>query len=256
MTPTIELDAVYAGYGKSVTLHDVTCAMESGEIWAICGPNGSGKSTMLRVICGLLRPTSGRVRLLGGSVGDADRVGLAKKLSLVPQDVEIAFDFTAREVVEMGRTPHGSPWRGATQQDTRAVDREIERFSLEMLSSTPVNELSGGERKRVALARAFAQEPSLLLLDEPTSSLDVKHEARLFSTVKELAATSHATVVLVLHDFAAASRAASHALLLAGGRVVGAGEAATVLAKEKLSEAFGVELETREVLVAKSDPAR
>lgn len=252
MTLTIELDAVSAGYDKTVTLCGVTCAMQRGETWAICGPNGSGKSTLLRVMAGLIKPRSGRVRLLGASLDALDRGAVARTVALVPQDVEIAFEFTAREVVAMGRAPHGSAWRGATADDTRIVDREIERFFLQDLANRPVNELSGGERKRVALARALAQEPRVLLLDEPTSSLDVKNEARLFSIVDDLATTSHVTVIVVLHDFAAASRAASHALLLGDGKVVAEGDAATVLTKEKLTEVFGVELETREVLVAKT----
>lgn len=225
--------------------------MQRGETWAICGPNGSGKSTTLRVIAGLLRATSGTVRLLGVAMEELDRVTVAKKLALVPQEVEIAFDFTVREVVAMGRVPHGLGWRGATSEDERIVDRELERFSLERLASQPVNELSGGERKRVALARALTQEPSVLLLDEPTTSLDVKNEAQLFSTVRDLATEAYVTVVVVLHDFAAASRAASHALLLGGGRVVAAGDASEVLTQNRLAELFEVELELREVLVAK-----
>lgn len=254
MTPSIELDAVHVGYGKTDTLREVTCAMNAGETWAICGPNGSGKSTLLRVMAGLLFPRQGTVRLLGEAIASLDRGRIARSLAYVPQDAEIAFDFTAREVVAMGRAPHGASWRGEDTNDAKIVAREIERFALENLADRAVEALSGGERKRVALARALAQEPKVLLLDEPTASLDVKNEARLYGIVRELAETAGVTVVMVLHDFAAAQRAASHAMLLGEGQVVATGEAGATLSHERLAALFDVELETREVLVPRVVP--
>lgn len=251
MTPTLELDAVSAGYEKSDTLRGVTCALNAGETWAICGPNGSGKSTLLRVMAGLVSARSGTSKLLGEAVGALDRGRVAQVLAYVPQETEVAYDFTAREVVAMGRAPHGATWRGETDDDARIVMRALARFSLEHLADRPVDALSGGERKRVALARALAQEPRVLLLDEPTASLDVKNEARLYAIVKELAESAGVTVVMVLHDFAAARRAASHAMLLSAGAIVASGPAEQTLSRERLAEVFDVELETREVLVAR-----
>lgn len=223
--------------------------MQRGETWAVCGPNGSGKSTMLRVMSGLLRPTSGAVTLCGVKLDGLPRRDVATRLALVPQDVEVVFDFTAREVVAMGRTPYGSPWRAPSDDDRRIVDEELERFDLTRLADKPAMELSGGERKRVALARAFAQRTEVLLLDEPTASLDAKAEASFFRVLGDATRERGTTVVLVLHDFAGAARAATHAMLMRGGTVMASGAADDVLTAARLGETFGVTLERREVLV-------
>lgn len=246
----LRLDAVSAGYGNSVTLSRVTVSLQRGESWAICGPNGSGKSTLLRVMSGRLPARVGEVSFFGVPLSGLDRRAIAREMAVVPQDVDVAFDFTVREVVAMGRAPHGATWRAESVDDQRVIDRELERLDLVALADAHVHEISGGERKRVAIARALAQEPRVLLLDEPNASLDVRHEARLFSLLAELAKAG-TTVVTVLHDFAAAMRVASHAMLLAEGALLAAGDAREVLARERLAEVFGVELEERISLVAK-----
>ncbi len=236
-------------YGETVTLAGVTLSVGSGETWAVCGPNGSGKSTLLRVMAGALRPTSGHVRLFGEPIASLGRAKVARVMALVPQDTGVAFGFTVGEVVAMGRAPFGRDWRALGAEDKRVIERELARADLTAMARVPMQELSGGEQRRVALARALVQEPKVLLLDEPTASLDVRHEARFFATLSELGRAGLATV-LVLHDFAAAARTASHALLLARGHVVASGPAAEVLQRARLAEAFGVELEERSALVA------
>ena len=197
--------------------------MQRGETWAVCGPNGSGKSTMLRVMAGLLRPTSGAVTLCGVKLDGLRRPEVATRLALVPQDVEVVFDFTAREVVAMGRTPYGSPWRAPTDDDRRIVDEELERFDLTRLADKPAMELSGGERKRVALARAFARSPSLVLLDEPLSSLDEDLRAELAADVRTFVAELGVPAVYVTHGRAEARALGDRFVRLEGGRVTSAG---------------------------------
>ena len=250
--PPLAASAIVAGYGARAALSGVDLVVQAGEIWAVCGPNGSGKSTLLRVMAGGLRLERGTVRLFGEPLDD--RAKASRVMALVPQETEVAFGFTVTEVVAMGRVPtHGTSawrhWRAPTAEDTRVVEREIERAELGALRSARVDELSGGERQRVALARALAQEPKVLLLDEPTASLDVRAAAVFYRALGELRAEGLATVV-VLHDFAAADRVATHALLLAEGRTVAQGEASAVLTRQRLEGAFGVELELRPSLVA------
>lgn len=243
----LEATAIDAGYGPRPALHDVSIVVQPRETWAVCGPNGSGKSTLLRVMAGALRPLRGTLRLFGEPL--TDRAKSARVMALVPQDTEVAFGFTVREVVAMGRVPHGRHWRAPTADDARVIDRELERAELGGLRAARVDELSGGERQRVALARALAQEPKVLLLDEPTASLDVRAAATFFRALGELREEGLATVV-VLHDFAAAARLATHALLLVDGRAVAQGQAAEVLTRARLSEAFAVELGVEPSFVA------
>lgn len=239
---TVELQGVSAGYGEADVLHDVTLSVQSGHLCAVLGPNGAGKSTLVKLICGALRPRAGRVLVQGEDLAALDRPAIARKVAVVPQSVGVAFGFTVREVVMMGRAPHQGAWMRATGADTAAVDRAIEACELHDLASRPVEALSGGEQKRVAIARALAQEAPVLLLDEASAHLDVRHVIDLHELVRRELTRRELACVTVLHDLNAAARYADRVALLQRGRLVAEGTVEQVMTYRRLTEVFETEL--------------
>lgn len=217
---------------------DVTVSVAAGACTAVLGPNGSGKSTLLRLLLGTLRPSSGSVQLLGRSLETWTRRELARTVGVVPQDEEISFPITVRELVAMGRYPHLGPLEAEGPTDRRAIDAAMERCDVLSLAGRLVQTLSGGERQRARLARALAQEPRILALDEPTRALDVRHEMEILELLRDLVVDG-ATVVLVTHNLNLAARYADQLLLLDQGRVSGDGDPETVLERERLEAVYG-----------------
>ncbi len=237
----MEALAVSAGYGGDPVLDDVSVGLRKGEILAVVGPNGAGKSTLVRVLAGTLTATSGEVRLAGAALPSLARREIARRVAVVEQESTVAFGFTVREVVAMGRAPRQSGWMVASAEDEAAVERALERCELQKLGARQVNELSGGERRRVVIARALAQDPEVLLLDEAAAHLDIQHAEDFYSTA---AAESERGVacMAVMHDLTAAARWSDRVLLLAEGRVVALGPSDQVLTEAQLSATFGVAL--------------
>jgi iron complex transport system ATP-binding protein len=242
----IELSDVHVGYPHSPddVLRGVSAAVEAERLCALLGPNGSGKSTLIRVVAGLLTPRQGTVSVDGRRVDEMSREERAIRIALVPQRSEVAFGFRVREVVAMGRAPHQGALMRQTRADRDAVEAAIDVCSLEPLAERPLAELSGGEQQRVHFARALAQEPAVLLLDEAAAHLDVRHQEELFTLVRQQIRDRGMTCLAAMHDFNAALRHADDALVLEEGAVAGAGEAAEVLRPPLLSRVFGVPLET------------
>ncbi len=238
----ISLEGVTVRYGEGVpALDGVSLDVSKGEVVAVLGPNGAGKSTLLRVMAGSLAPAAGTVRLEGSDVSGLDRRGLARRVGFVTQTADVAFGFSVREVVMMGRAPHQGNWMNATEADEHAVDEAMRRLELVDLVSRHVDALSGGEQKRVAIARALAQSPSLLLLDEPGAFLDVRHQLALYDLLVELAEGGLA-VVLTMHDINAAAQYASRVALLKSGSLVAIGAIDEVLTYRRLRETFDADL--------------
>lgn len=238
----IELTGVSAGYDGSLVLHDVSLAVRPGQLCVILGPNGAGKSTLVKILCGALPPTAGRVIIAGEDLARLDRRAIARKVAVVPQIVDVAFGFTVREVVMMGRAPHQGAWMAASERDVAAVDRAIEACELHELASRPVATLSGGEQKRVAIARALAQETPVLLLDEAGAHLDVKHTIAVHELLRRELSRRDLACVAVLHDLNAAARYADRVALLQAGRIVGEGTVEEVMTYRRLTEVFETEL--------------
>jgi len=221
------------------TLDGVSFTVAPGELFGVLGPNGSGKSTLLRLLLGALGADGGRVRVLGRDLGTWGRRELARRVAVVPQHEDIAFPLSVEEMVAMGRYPHLGPWRAEGPGDRRAVREALARCDLSAVADRPVSTLSGGELQLGRLARALAQEPEVLVLDEPTVSLDLRHRMEIFGLLKQLAGPEGTTVLLVTHDLNAASRFADRLLLLDGGRQAAVGTPAQVLERETIERVYG-----------------
>jgi len=215
----IELDAVTAGYDDPV-VSDVSFAVERGELVALLGPNGVGKSTLLGTVLGLRDPLSGTVTLDGDDVMTLERTDVARRLGYVPQSESGGLPSTVFETVLTGRKPHTS-WR-PTQEDRAVVGEVLTQVGIDDLAMRPLTDLSGGQRQQVRLARALAQQPAALVLDEPTSSLDLRHQFDVLDHVTQLAAEGLA-VLFALHDLELATRYADRLVFLADGEVAAVG---------------------------------
>lgn len=242
-TVALTVSRVSAGYGPAVVLQDLSLHLSTGEILAIVGPNGAGKSTLLKVAAGSLRPSQGNVELLERSLASYPRRELARVVATVAQENQVAFRFTVLEVVLMGRAPHLGSFHLETEHDLAAAHAAMDRFELLDLAQRPINELSGGERKRVFLARALAQEPRVMLLDEPTAFLDLRHAADILVQFRKLCAEGGVAVVATMHDLNAAASYANRVLLLHNGTMVACGPPDEVLTAGNLDQVYGVKVQ-------------
>ena len=239
----LELTDVRAGYGRRRVLDGASLSVAAGEVVAVLGTNGSGKSTLLRVAAGLLRPWSGNVRILGRPSGAWPRRDLARRVAVLPQALELPLGFRVAEVVAMGRIPHARGLFADDGDDGSAVAAALRDADATDLADREVSELSGGERQRVLVAMALAQEPDLLLLDEPTLHLDLAHQLTLVQTLARLRRGRHLTVVAVVHDLNLAAAMADRAVVLRDGRVHPAGRGDDVVDAALARDALGVPIE-------------
>jgi iron complex transport system ATP-binding protein len=237
--PLLDVQQVTAGYGARRVLHGITLAVEAGELVAVLGRNGAGKTTLLRVASGLLRPDAGGVRVDGRDLAALSARAAARLVGGVPQDDPTEFDFTVREVVTLGRYAHVPPWRAPGPDDRAAIDAALTAADLVSLADRPVTQVSGGERRRASLARCLAQDAAVLLLDEPTSHLDLGHETRVLGVLRDLAHRQGRAVVAALHDVNLAALFADRVVLLEGGRILAQGRPGDVLTEATLRAAFG-----------------
>ncbi len=217
----------------------VDLAVAWGELFGLIGPNGSGKSTLLRLLLGSLEPESGTLAFDGRPPGDWSPREMARRVGVVPQSEEVAFPLTVREFVAMGRYPHLGAWRSERDEDRRAIADALRRCDLEGLTGRPFSTLSGGERQLARIARALAQEPRALVLDEPTVSLDLRHEMEILGLLRRLVDEEGVTVLLVTHHLDAAARTADRLLLLCEGAGLAEGEPDEVLTRESVERAYG-----------------
>lgn len=233
---------VVAGYRGREVLHDISLEVAAGEMVAVVGPNGAGKSTLLKVLGGAIEPWRGAVELKDRPLRDFDRRALARRLASLGQEIGSAFAFTVLETVLMGRSPHLGALRLEGERDLRIARAAMERFDLLPLAGRAINEISGGERRRVFLARVLAQEPEIALLDEPTAFLDLKHVAEIFSLLTQMRAERAMAVVATLHDLNAAALYADRILLLKDGRAMGCGTPDQVLTENNLRLVYETEV--------------
>jgi len=240
--PALSFHDVALRLGPRDVLSGVSFELGAGEVLGLAGPNGAGKTTLFRVATRVLRPDRGEIRLEGTPIAALSRRALARRIAVVPQDVGVPFPFLAGEVVLMGRAPHRSGVGFESAADVESAQRCLACVGIEALADRSMIELSGGERQLVLVARALAQEPDVLLLDEPTAHLDLRHRAVVLERVREFAAAGGAALV-VSHDLNLAARSCGRLALLADGVLAACGPPAEVLRPQLLRRVFDVEAE-------------
>ncbi len=243
MPPLLSLqDCSFTYEDGGFTLQDVSLSTDGRELLGIVGPNGSGKSTLMRLMSGYYRPREGEVRLRGRRLSDLGSREIARQLAFLPQSSPPAFQYDAREVVAMGRYPYTGPFGFPDEGDRRAVQHAMEETHAAQFADRPFSTLSGGEKQQVLLASVLAQEPEIMLLDEPGASLDLHHKSELMDLLWSLSREGPG-VVIVTHDVNAAALFCDRLVLLSEGRQVRAGPPANVMDEELLSRVYGTELQ-------------
>jgi iron complex transport system ATP-binding protein len=237
------LDKVSFGYNGTAVLRDVSLTLRPGNCYGILGPNGSGKTTLLDLLSGLLAPQSGTITFKGRPLQTWPKKQLAQMLALVPQDFMVRFGFSVREVVEMGLHPRLHRFAAPTKADQDRIDQALTMTGIAALADRPVTRLSGGEKQRVAVARALAQQPSVLLLDEATSNLDIHHSLEILQLIRSRFEQKGMQVIAVMHDLNLASFFCDRLIFLKQGRIICQGKTEAVLTPETIATVYGVEAE-------------
>ena len=237
----LELSGVSGGYGHGDIVHGIDLAVRAGERIAIVGPNGAGKSTLLRLVTGLLAPSAGEIRIGGEPLRTLSREAIARRIAVVPQLASLPFSARVEEVVALGRLPYEDPLRGSSPADRSAVAAAIDRVGLGRLVGRDARELSLGERQLVLLAVAVAQAAPIVILDEPTVHLDIRHQVEVMDLLADLNTREGRTIIAVLHDLHLAVRTLPRIVVLDGGRLVADGPPADALDADRIRDVFGVD---------------
>lgn len=243
----VRVEDLTFAYDGRPALEEIRLEIEPGELLALCGPNGSGKTTLLRALSGVLRPQKGVVYFdfAGGEARPLSGLKpkeLACLLAAVEQEAHVAFDFTVRELVSLGRLPHVGRLRPLTACDHQAVEEAMKRVGVFEFAERSVQELSGGERRRVFLALALAQQPRILLLDEPTAHLDLRYQIEIMQLLRKLTEQG-LTVIAAVHDLNLAARYCDRVAVLCRGRLMACGPPAEALTPERIQEIWRVDVE-------------
>jgi iron complex transport system ATP-binding protein len=225
-------------YGGNPVLKDITIEVGLGELLCIVGPNGSGKSTLLKCINRILKTQQNTVLIDGKDAGKINLKELSKMMGYVPQSSMSTFPFTVFDVVLMGRKPY-IHW-SLSERDSEIVAEMLDYLGISELAMRHYNELSGGEQQKVIIARALTQQPQILLLDEPTSSLDIKHQLEILCILRSLAQTKHCSVIMAMHDLNLAGRFSDRMLMLKQGCIYAVGTPEDVLTEENIDSVYGI----------------
>jgi iron complex transport system ATP-binding protein len=238
----IEVDSISFRYHEDWVLQDVSFRVEKGEFVGVIGPNGSGKTTLLKILYRLLSPQKGEILFELVSMKKMDRTDIAKRIAVVAQETHLLFPFSVLETVLMGRSPYLGHLMFESEKDLEIVKKAMEWTNILPFSERPMDELSGGERKRVFIARALAQEPEVILLDEPTANLDIHHQIDFLDLILTLNREKGLTIVMASHDMNIASEFCDRLILLQGGRIYKIGTPEEVITQENIESVYGCEV--------------
>ena len=238
MSILLKVDKLCGGYGQEAVIKDVSFKVEKGDFLGIIGPNGSGKSTLLRLMSKALCPDKGTVLFEDENIEKTKLKDLCRKVAFVSQDTFVNFSFSVLEIVLMGRTPHLGRLQLETKKDFRITEESLLSTDSLHLKNKQINQLSAGERQRVIVAKALAQEPILLFLDEPTSHLDIGHQIQILDLLKRLNQQTNLTIVVVLHDLNLASEYCDRLILLNEGKIFKEGKPAEVLTYKNIEDVY------------------
>ncbi len=242
MNMAIVVKNLIHNYGDTAILKNLSFSIQKGDFFIIIGPNGSGKTTLMKTMSGILKVQNGLLEVMGRPIKTYSRKALGRTIAFVPQTMQADFPFTTREVVLMGRSPYLG-MLGLEQKADHEIARKAMAFTeVESLADRKLDQLSGGERQRVFIARAICQEPQIMLLDEPTASLDLAHQVKIMDLMEELKEQKQITVVMVSHDVNLAAMYGDRLLLLKQGKIVTLGKPDNVLTYQTLEETYGCTL--------------
>jgi iron complex transport system ATP-binding protein len=237
----IETQNVFFAYNTKLVLQDISFNLKQGEFLGIIGPNGAGKSTILRLIFGFLKPTRGMITIFGETITHIEPRQIAKKIAFVPQETHFALNFTVEDIVMMGRYPYLRAFQKENKIDYEARDHALEYTNVQSFRKRMINSLSSGERQRVVLARALAQEPTILILDEPTSHLDLHHQYAIMELLKKLNKEGM-SIIVVNHDLNLASLYCERLILMHQGKVFKQGSPGELITERTLKEVYQTEV--------------
>jgi len=243
-TPIIEARNLFFAYGTTPVVSDVTLTLPRSAVGALIGANGSGKSTLIRLLAGLLKPANGQVLIDDAPLTNLPARERAKRIAYVPQSTSTIFPFTAMEVVLTGRSPYSGRFNFENQKDEEIALAALELLDAGHLANRPITELSGGERQLVTVARALAQEPDVMLLDEPASALDLKHRTQLARALRRLSVERGIAALMITHDLMLLDSVADLVLAMKGGRLIANGAPESVLSEEILSDVYDARVRT------------
>ncbi|MCX7995598.1 MAG: ABC transporter ATP-binding protein [candidate division WOR-3 bacterium] len=238
----IELSNLSFSYNQQKVLKDINLTIKKGEFVGIIGPNGAGKSTLLRIMGGILKNFSGEVRILGRNIKTLKPKDIARIIGFVPQETHFLHNYLVEDIILMGRYPYLEPFQHLSQEDMDTINHAVEMTGLHEIIKRPVNSISSGERQMVVICRALAQKPEILLLDEPTSHLDIQHQASIMGLLKNLNSTGM-TVVVVNHDLNLAARYSEKLILLDKGTIYKTGIPEEIIERKTLNKVYGIEVE-------------
>ena len=239
---SLKIKDVAFSYFNGPVLDGINLNLDAGEMIGLLGPNGSGKSTLIKIACGLLRPGQGKVVLDRIEINNWKRKNIARLIAVVPQQLNIPFGFTVEEVDNLGRIPFLNPFADEKEADIQMVRNAMDLVGVAPLRERRFNELSGGEKQKTILAMALAQEPRILLLDEPTAHLDINHQIQIFELAQRLNEEKHITVMAALHDLNMAALYFKRLVLLKKGKILIDGTPDQVITEGRIKEVFGADV--------------